>query len=364
VVVSAAVAEAVRGRVPFALEDLGERSLKNIERPVRAFRIAAAGGLPSVETERPALPLPDRPSLVVLPFQNMGGDPEQDYFADGMVEDITTALSRIRWFFVIARNSAFTYRGRAVDVRQVGRELGVRYALEGSVRRAGGRLRIAAQLVEAETGRHVWAERFDGDAADVFDLQDRVTEAVAGAVEPSLQAAEVRRAQARPTGDPGAYELYLRALPCFRAATREGSDAALGLLRRAAALDPDFALARAFAAKCLQRRVVHGWSGPGEEAEAIALARSALDASPDDATALGHAGITLLWLGADRDRAVAALERAACRRGKPLRDLEIVVGEAVRLREEDEREAGVVAARGLDGNREQRPVSGRARSDA
>jgi adenylate cyclase len=161
VVVSAAVAEAVRGRVPCALEDMGERALKNVERPVRAFRVAAGAPAdapatsPSVVTERPALALPDRPSLVVLPFQNMSGDPEHEYFADGMVEEITTALSRIRWLFVIARNSAFTYKGRAVDVRQVGRELGVRYVLEGSVRRAGARVRIAAQLAEAETGHHI-----------------------------------------------------------------------------------------------------------------------------------------------------------------------------------------------------------------
>ena len=157
--------------------------------------------------------------VVVLPFANMTGDPEQEYFADGITEDLTTALSHLRWFSVISRNSAFTYKGRAVDVRQVGRELGVGYVLEGSVRKAGGRVRITAQLCEAATGRHIWAERFDGELADVFDLQDRVTEAVVGAIEPNLRLAEVERARARPTESLGAYDLYLRALP-QRYATR------------------------------------------------------------------------------------------------------------------------------------------------
>lgn len=188
VVVSAAVAEAVRGRVPFMLQDLGERSLKNSDRPVRAFRLGPAAALPrpAAAVARPALSLPDRPSAVVLPFRNMSGDPEQDYFAGGTVEDITTALSRIRSLFVIARSSAFTYKGRAVDARQTGRDPGVRYVVEGSVRRAGGRLRITAQLIDAETGRHIWAGRFGGDLADVFDLQDKVTEAIAGAIDPHL----------------------------------------------------------------------------------------------------------------------------------------------------------------------------------
>lgn len=205
VAVSAAVADAVRGRVPFALEDRGERMLKNIERPLRVFRLAPPQGAASAA--EPVLALPGKPSLVVLPFQNMGGDAEQDYFVDGLVGDITTALARVRSFFVIARNSAFTYKGRAVDVRQVGRELGVRYVLEGSVRKAGGRIRITGHLVDATTGAHLWADRFDGATEDVFDLQDRVTEAVAGAIEPSLTRAEIARAEQKPTQNLGAYDL-------------------------------------------------------------------------------------------------------------------------------------------------------------
>ena len=178
VAVSGRVREDAEGKMAVEAEDLGTHELKNIPRPVRVFRVRP-GAAAMVGAGRPRPALPDRPSLVVLPFQNMGGDPEQDYFADGMVEEITTALSRIRWLFVIARNSAFTYKGRAVDVRQVGRELGVRYVLEGSVRKAGSRVRITGQLVEAETGKHIWADRFDGTMEGVFELQDRVAEAVA-----------------------------------------------------------------------------------------------------------------------------------------------------------------------------------------
>jgi len=275
VVVSGRVGEDAAGKLAgVGFEDLGERELRNIPCPVRVFRArAGAGAAPDRAATRTGPALPDRPSLVVLPFQNMSGDAEQDYFADGMVEEIITALSRIRWLFVIARNSAFTYKGRAVDVRQVGRELGVRYVLEGSVRRAGGRVRITGQLVEAETGHHVWADRFDGELADVFGLQDRVTEAVTGAVEPNLRAAEVERAGRKPTGSLDAYDLYLRALPHLYAWDRAGSDAALDLLRRAMALDPAFALEKALAAHCLQHRQWQGWGAPGEREEALALAR-------------------------------------------------------------------------------------------
>ena len=185
-------------------------------------------------------PLPDKPSIAVLPFQNMSGDPEQEYFADGMVEEIITALSRIRWLFVIARNSSFTYKGQAVDVKQVGRELGVRYVLEGSVRKGGNRVRITAQLIEAETGAHLWADRFDGALEDVFDLQDQVATSVAGVIEPALQAAETARAAARPTAELGAYELYLRALATYFPITRDRVLEALGLLEQAIAIDPRY----------------------------------------------------------------------------------------------------------------------------
>src|SRR6201990_763876 len=209
----------IRGKTEIAYDDMGHQSLKNIAEPMRAWRARTApDATPSevvIERAAPALALPDKPSIVVLPFQNMSGDPEQDYFADGMVEDITTGVSRIKWLFVIARNSSFTYKGKAVDVRQVGRELGVRYVLEGGVRKTGNRVRITAQLVEAETGAHLWADRYDGVLEDVFDLQDKVALEVAGVIEPALQAAEVRRSAARPTNDLTAYDLYLRALATF-----------------------------------------------------------------------------------------------------------------------------------------------------
>jgi len=203
--VSGGVHDQVRGRLEYAFDDLGDQALRNINRAVRVYRIrtATAHRLLNIATteNRPVLALPDRPSIAVLPFTNMSGDPEQEYFADGMVEEIITALSRIRWMFVIARNSTFTYKGKAVDVKQVGRELGVRYVLEGSVRRAGERVRITAQLIEAETGAHLWADRFDGSLKDVFELQDKVAISVAGVIEPALHAAEIRRSVERPTHD-------------------------------------------------------------------------------------------------------------------------------------------------------------------
>src|SRR5437867_4346456 len=190
VLVSNTVHEQVRDKLPFTFEDLGEQQVKNITRPLRVYRVHGLGTAAEQPPSSPVLPLPAKPSIAVLPFQNMSGDPEQDYFADGMVEEIITALSRIRWLFVIARNSSFTYKGRAVDVKQIGRELGVRYVLEGSVRKAGSRVRITGQLIDAETGAHLWADRFDGSLNDVFDLQDQVAITVAGVIEPTLQAAE------------------------------------------------------------------------------------------------------------------------------------------------------------------------------
>jgi TolB-like protein len=233
--------------------------------PGRGYRFTgtvqlAAAAPPSAAAADGAPPRSGRPMLVVLPFANMTGDAQQDYFADGMTEDLTTALSHARWFSVIARNSAFTYKGRAVDVRQVGHELGVGYVLEGSVRRAGGKVRISAQLCEAESGRHVWAQRFDGDLADIFDLQDRVVEAVAGAIEPSLRMAEVERIRPRPTESLGAYDLYLRALP-HRSSTCAGNDEVVRLLRRALALDPGFAAAKGLLAGQMVLRVTQGWAG-------------------------------------------------------------------------------------------------------
>ena len=220
VFVSNTVHDHVRDRLPFLFEDLGEQQVKNIARPVRVYRVRDVEY--RQEPVATALPLPDKPSIAVLPFANMSGDPEQEYFADGMVEEIITALSRIRWLFVIARNSSFTYKGQAIDVKQVGRELGVRYVLEGSVRKAGTRVRITGQLIDALTGTHLWADRFDGSLEDVFELQDQVAVSVAGVIEPALQAAEIRRSAARPTIDLSAYDLYLRALAVFYPITKSG----------------------------------------------------------------------------------------------------------------------------------------------
>jgi adenylate cyclase len=215
VFVSNTVHDHVRDRLPFVFEDLGEQQIKNIARPVRVYRvrdISAATNTLLGPAQR-ALPLPDKPSIAVLPFANMSGDPEQEYFADGMVEEIITALSRIRWLFVIARNSTFTYKGRAVDVKQVGRELGVRYVLEGSVRKGGNRVRITAQLIDATNGTHLWADRFDGLLEEVFELQDKVAISVAGVIEPTLRQTEIERARRKRPDSLDAYDLYLRALP-------------------------------------------------------------------------------------------------------------------------------------------------------
>jgi TolB-like protein len=281
--------------------------------PLRAAPQAEAPP-PAAAPEAEGRPQPQRaarPMLVVLPFANMTGDPEQEYFADGITEDLTTALSHMRWFSVIARNSAFTYKGRAVDVRQVGRELGVGYVLEGSVRRTGGRVRITAQMVETEGGRHVWADRFDGDVADIFELQDRVTDAVAGAIEPSLRNAEIERTRSRPTGSLTAYDLYLRALP-QRLVVREGNDEALGLLRRAIALDPGFTAAKGAFTGAIVLRYSHGWATAAEVAEGLRCARDVAEggAGEDDPTALAWAGHGLTYFTKDHNAGYGAVERA------------------------------------------------------
>jgi adenylate cyclase len=301
-----------------AIGDESGQVLRSV--PRRGYLLDTAvssGSAPQVAEASSAAPGPavltpptDRPSLVVLPFQNMSADAEHDYFADGMVEEITTALSRIRWLFVIARNTAFTYRGRAVDAREVGRALGVRYVLEGSVRRAGGHVRIGCQLVETATAHHVWTERFDGDMADVFALQDRVAEAVAGAIEPSLRLAEIERARRKPTENLDAYDLYLRALPHHYAKTHADNDACMVLLRRAITLDPTFSLAKAFLAFSLVQQEIQGWSAPDERAEGIRLAREALADPGDDPATLRCAGQAIAWLAQDRAAGWAALERA------------------------------------------------------
>ena len=250
--VSRVVRDQVRDKLDFAFEDLGEQQVKNIARPVRVYRVHELGAAAKspLGPASPLLPLPDKPSIAVLPFANMSGDPEQEYFADGMVEEIITALSRIRWLFVIARNSSFTYKSQSVDVKQVGRELGARYVLEGSVRKSGNRVRITGQLIDAITGAHLWADRFDGSLEDVFDLQDKVAFNVAGVIEPALQAAETARSVNRPTNDLTAYDLYLRAYAIYLASRSRIPDA-LQILDQAIERDPEFGLARAFAALLL-----------------------------------------------------------------------------------------------------------------
>ena len=236
--------------------------------PLRRRRQGSVGSSqprPSTSTARsdepsaPALTLPDSPSIAALPFQNWSGDPEQEYFADGVVEDIITALSRIRWLFVIARNSSFTYKGRAVDVKQVGRELGVRYVLEGSVRKAANRVRITGQLIDATTGAHLWADRFEGSLDDIFELQDQVAERVVGAIMPKLERAEIERAKRKPTESLDAYDYYLRGMASLHQGTREAINEALPLFTKAIELDPDFASAYAMAAWCYFWRKINGW---------------------------------------------------------------------------------------------------------
>ena len=304
IAMSTRVREDITGKITIDLEDIGTPELKNIAQPVRIFRTRP------ITPERPALSLPDKPSLVVLPFQNMSGDPEQEDFADGIVEDITTALSRIRWMFVIARNSAFTYKGRAVDIRTVGRELGVRYVLEGSIRKAGQRVRITGQLIEAATGHHLWADRFDGDLADIFDLQDRIAASVVGAIEPSLKRAEIARATAKPTADLDAYDLYLRALRRSEAQTRDGMDGAVALLRQALTIDPAFVRAKGLLTYVYLMRLEQGWGMPDDREIALKLARETIATTTDDAEALGPAGWALAHTGGDFPGAYAALDRA------------------------------------------------------
>jgi adenylate cyclase len=311
VCLSGKVYEEVRDKLPFAFADRGEQPVKNIARPVRAYALAG----PRLKTEPAAvkpLPLPDKPSIAVLPFTNMSGDPEQEYFADGVVEDIITALSRVRWFFVIARNSSFTYKGKAVDIRQVGRELGVRYVLEGSIRKAGQRVRITGQLIEAATGHHVWADKFDGSWEDIFDLQDQITEQVVGAIEPSVRRAEIERAQAKRTENLAAYDLYLRALPHSHALTSHGNEEALSLLQQAIQIDPSFALGHACAGFNTARRLWQNWSvdWKGDASAALAYARAALELDRTDPEVLWRAAFVMTHTTSEVDQAVILSNRA------------------------------------------------------
>jgi len=314
--VSRVVRDQVRDRLDYTFEDLGELQVKNIARPVRVYRVRDRG----THLEQPAStslhppPLPDKPSIAVLPFQNISGDAEQDYFVDGMVEEIITALSRIRWLFVIARNSSFTYKGQAVDVKQVGRELGVRYVLEGSVRKAGGRVRITGQLNDAETGAHLWADRFDGSLEDVFELQDKVASSVAGVIEPALQAAETARSTGRPTTDLTAYDLYLRAYSMFMSSARQIPDA-LRLIERAIERDPGYGPALAWAAVCCFRLINDDRSEHWESdrLKGTDFARRALEVASDDPGILANAALALAYFGENIGAMIALVEHALAR---------------------------------------------------
>jgi len=299
----------VRDKLAIDFEDMGEHQLKNIARPVRVYRVQL-GGTPA--NESPTLALPDKPSIAVLPFQNMSGDPEQEYFADGIVEEIITALSRMRWLFVIARNSSFVYKAKAIDVKQVGRELGVRYVLEGSVRKAANRVRITGQLVDTTKGAHLWADRFDGGLDDIFDLQDQVTASVVGAIAPTLEKAEIERAKRKPTESLDAYDYYLRGMANVHLWTKEANSEALRLFYKAIELDPDFASAYGMAAWCYAWRKWNGWmiDRKQEIAETRRLAQRAAELGKDDAVALCRGGFALGHVVGDLEGGAVLINRA------------------------------------------------------
>jgi TolB-like protein/class 3 adenylate cyclase len=305
----------VRAKTSFRFDDLGERSLKNIDRPIRVYaaRVAAAPAARNAfpDTSRP-LALPDKPSIAVLPFQNMSGDPEQEYFADGMADEILTALSRFRELFVIARTSSFTYKGKAVDVRQIGRELGVRYVLEGSVRKAGGRVRITGQLIDATSGVQIWSDRIEGEHGDIFDLQDRAASAVVNAIAPKVEQAEIARAVAKATDSLDAYDLFMRATACIYRWGRSDLEEAEVLLNRSIELDPKFAAAYANATWCLAWRLVNFWTDDlaTDAARCAVLARQAVDLAPDDANVLSLAGYSLAQVVGAFDEGIALINRA------------------------------------------------------
>ena len=308
ILISEKVYSEVEGKLDVGFEDRGEQQLKNISKPVRTFavRLGAHGAL----TARPnaAPPLPDKPSIAVLPFENLSGDPEQAYFADGMAEDIITALSRFKALFVIARNSSFTYQGRAVDVRQVGRELGVRYVLEGSVRKAANRVRITGQLVDTATGAHLWADHFDGTLDDIFDLQDELTATIVGAIAPRVEQAEIERTKRKPTDRLDAYDYYLRGVAGLN--IRRAAEARK-LFLKAVELDPGFAVCYAMAAHCYALEMIRGWLLPAEMiAETTRLARRAALLGNEDALALTQAGNALAFVAGEIDEGATLLDRA------------------------------------------------------
>jgi adenylate cyclase len=317
VCISGATYDQVRKVLPMTFVDLGVQQVKNIQEPIRAYQVS---GLSETQLAAPARvaeaesapPIPDRPSIAVLPFQNMSGDPEQEYFADGMVEEITTALSRFKWLFVIARNSSFTFKGKAVDVKEVGRRLGVRYVLEGSVRKASGKVRVTGQLIDAVTGTHIWTDRFERELTDVFALQDEVTIAVVSAIQPKLLQTEIAMAARRRSENLTAYDFYLRALPQFYLSTREGIAEAVRLAHRALELDPGFGLVAALASTCHMMNVLWGYAidPQFERNEAVRLIRLALSIDDSDPDILGRGGAILSYLVGDCEGSVELADRA------------------------------------------------------
>jgi len=297
--------------------DLGVQQVKNIQEPIRAYQVGEpsetreAAPARVIEAESPP-PLPDKPSIAVMPFQNMSGDPEQEYFADGMVEEIITALSRFKWLFVIARNSSFTFKGKAVDVKRVGRELGVRYVLEGSVRKAAGKVRITGQLIDAVTGAHIWADRFERDLTDIFALQDEVTVAVVSAIQPKLLQTEIALATRRRPENLTAYDYCLRAMQQFYSPTREGVAEAIRLAHRALELDPRFGFVAALASASHTRNVLWGYAADPQfdRKEAIRLLRLALSIDDSDPDTLAWASITSAFMIGDSESEIEMADRA------------------------------------------------------
>jgi adenylate cyclase len=295
----------IRGKLDVNFDDIGEQQLKNIAQRVRVYQFQHGETASAVP-----LALPDKPSIAVLPFQNMSGDAEQEYFADGMVEDIITGLSRIKWLFVIARNSSFAYKGRSVDIKRVGRELGVRYVLEGSVRKTAGRVRITTQLIDAEKGGHIWAERYDRAIDDIFALQDDITLSTVAAIEPSLRHAEIERAKRKRPENLDAYDLVLRATPLADTGMPDGASQALSFLEKALSLDPEYALAQGQAAFCHEIIFIRAGRREENRTAAIRHAHAAVALGPDDAPALVYGGIAIGLVEHDRALALEVFESA------------------------------------------------------
>ena len=315
ILISEKVYSEVEGKLDARFEDRGEQQFKNISKPIRAFAVRAGAHGALIDRLSAAPPLPDKPSIAVLPFENMSGDPEQEYFADGMVEEIITALSRFKWLFVVARNSSFTFKSRAIDIKEVGRRLGVRYVLEGSVRKAAGKVRIIGQLIDALTGAHIWADRFERDLTDVFALQDELTIAVVSAIQPSLLQAEFEIAARRPPENLTAYDLLLRARQKSYLVTREGIAETAQLAQRALDLDPRSSFAAVLAASAHLNNVIFGFAVDPQfdRSEAKRLIRLALSLDQNNAVVLSNAGRITAYLDGDYETAIDYCDRAvAC----------------------------------------------------